>query len=162
MRIVSGIIARAALFAWLAVIVFDFALHAGVLAGLYEEPQPFLLSPESAFRLIPLGYASFALFCLLLAWVMSRTGVRGNWPGLGFGLLFGVLAWGSWCLALASISTAPHGLLLAWFLGQGLEAGVAGFVAGAVLAGARLRPLAGWLVGWLVLCAIAGVVLQNV
>ena len=56
------------LIAWLAMLGFDFFLHAGLLAGLYVEPSPFLLPPLSAFALIPVGYAAFLLSSVLLVW----------------------------------------------------------------------------------------------
>jgi hypothetical protein len=143
------------------VIGFDFLLRAGVPAGLYQLPHPFLLSPEDAFRLIPLGYLSFLVFCIALAWVMMRAGVRGALPGVRFGLVFGVLVWASWSLALASISTAPRELLIGWFLGQGVETGIAGLTIGAAYAGGRLKPMILKLTAWLLLCAVLGVALQN-
>ena len=57
----TGHLVKIGLLAWLAVIGFDLFLHAGVLAGIYSEPSPFLLPPEEAFRLIPLGYLSFLM-----------------------------------------------------------------------------------------------------
>ena len=44
-----------AFLAWISVIGFDFLLHASILAPLYAGPHPFLLVPERAFALIPVG-----------------------------------------------------------------------------------------------------------
>jgi hypothetical protein len=118
------------LLAWFAVLGFDFLLHGGLLAWLYAEPGPFLLSPEDAFRLIPLGYASFLILVILVVWLLVRLGIRGWRPGLVFGLKLGALAWGALVLGLLSISTARLALMAGWFVGQTIEAGVAGLVAG--------------------------------
>lgn len=147
--------------AWLAVIGFDFFLHAGLLASRYEAGHPFLLDPGTAFRRIPLGYVAFGLFLALLTGLCLRLGVRTARGGGWLGLLVGGAAWGSLCLALASIATAPPSLLLAWFLGQTVECALAGMVIGAGLGARRLRRL-GWSVAAASLGLVAaGVVLQN-
>jgi hypothetical protein len=65
---------------------FDFLLTAGLLAGLYLQPSPFLLSPISAFRLVPIGYLSFFPPAMLLAWLMRRLKLTGWRAGAIFGL----------------------------------------------------------------------------
>ena len=73
---VMGITARRistiTLLSWLSMIGFDLLLHAGLLARLYIEPSPFLLPPETAFRLIPLGYLSFLIMAFLMTWLMVK------------------------------------------------------------------------------------------
>lgn len=160
--VVAGRLAAAIALAWLAAIGFDFLLHAGILRGLYLSPGGFLLPPDLAFRRIPLGYLSFLIITVLMAWLMRLGGIAGLRPGTKFGVMFGTLLWGAWCLALASITTAPWGLLVAWFLGQSLEAGLAGAVLGAAFAARSLRRLAGWVV-LLFVCSLAlGVLAQNI
>ncbi|MEJ2412947.1 MAG: hypothetical protein P8Y34_08130, partial [Anaerolineales bacterium] len=66
-RLIGGV-----LLSWLAVLGFDFFLHGGLLASLYTKPSPFLLPPEQAFRLIPLGYLAFLIFEIFLVWLMVR------------------------------------------------------------------------------------------
>ena len=98
--------AALALLAWLSMIGFDFFLHAGLLARLYVEPSPFLLSPTQAFSLIPLGYLSFLVLAILLIWLMGKLEIYGWRRGLIFGFKLGALAWGAFILGLFSISTA--------------------------------------------------------
>jgi hypothetical protein len=130
------------LLAWLAMIAFDFFLHAGILSRLYTRSSPFLLPPERAFALIPLGYASFLLLATGLVWLAPRLQIRGGSAGFRFGLASGALVWGALVLGLASISTAPFELLIGWFLGQTLELGLRGAVVGSALGGARMTGIA--------------------
>ena len=150
------------LLAWLAMIGFDFFLHAGVLARLYAEPGPFLLPPEQAFALIPVGYLSFLMLAILLIWLMAKLGIKGWRRGLIFGLKLGALSWGACTLGLLSISTASPTLLLGWFLGQTAELGIAGIVAGAGFATARLGRLLLKVLAFVIVALVLGIVLQNV
>lgn len=150
------------LLALLAVAGFDLLLHAGVLYPLYGEPTPFLLSPDVAFRRIPLGYASFALLVGLLVWLAVRLGIAGARPGAMLGLTLGGTIWGSLALGLASIATARPLLLVSWFVGQTIELGLAGAIVGAALGGLPVRRLALRAVAVFVVCVVLGIVLQNV
>jgi len=147
--------------AWLAMLGFDFLLHATILAGLYLQPDPFLLPPLEAFRLIPVGYLSFLLLTILLVWLMTRMRLAGWRAGAIFGLKLGGLTWGSFMLGLLSISTASFALLLGWFIGQTLELALAGAVIGSGLAGTRLRRLFGIVLVFVLLAVIATIVLQS-
>jgi hypothetical protein len=148
--------------AWLAMVGFDFLLHAGVLAGLYLRPSPFLLPPLIAFQRIPLGYLSFLLAAVLLAWLMRRLQLNGWRTGALFGLKVGALMWGAFVLGLASISSGSLTLLLAWFVGQTLEMALGGgAVIGSGLAGTRLRRLFGIVLGFVILVVITVIILQS-
>ena len=97
-----------------------------MLARLYVEPSPFLLSPERAFALNPVGHLSFLGLTILLIWLMVRLGIQGWRQGAVFGLKLGALTWGALVVGLLSISTASLALLIGWFLGQTIELGIAG------------------------------------
>lgn len=125
-----GIQVKLTLLAWLTMIGFDFFLHAGLLAHLYVEPSPFLVPPERAFALIPVGYLSFLALAILLAWLMARLGIQGWCRGGVFGLQLGVFVQGAFVLGLLSISTARPILLAGWFFGQTVELGIAGMAVG--------------------------------
>ena len=158
----TGHLVKIGLLAWLAVIGFDLFLHAGVLAGLYSEPSPFLLTPEEAFRLIPLGYLSFLILIILLIWLMSKLGIIGSKAGLVFGLILGALIWGALCLGLLSISTAAPMLLVGWFLRQTVELGIAGMVLGNGLVTTRLRFLLIKVLMFFAVSVALGIILQNI
>ena len=158
----TNYLVKIGLLAWLAVIGFDLFLHAGILAGLYSEPSPFLLSPEDAFRLIPLGYVSFLVLIILLFWLMLKFSIIGWKSGLIFGLKVGVLAWGALILGLLSISTASLSLLVGWFLGQTVELGIAGMVMGSGLSTNRLLSLLVKVIIFFVFMVALAILLQNV
>jgi hypothetical protein len=149
------------LIAWLSMLGFDFFLHAGLFAGLYLKPGRFLLPPQTAFRLIPVGYLSFLLSAILLAWLMIRLKLTDWRAGAIFGLELGGLTWGSLTLGLLSISTANFYLLMGWFIGQTLEMGIAGAVIGSGLAGVRLRRLFGQVIIFVLLSVIITIILQT-
>lgn len=133
--------AGAVLVAWAASVSVDYLLQAGLLARLYEDPSPFLLAPEEAFRRIPLGYAAFLLLAGALAWLLLRLDAASAREGARVGAVAGALAWGALALGLASVTTAPARLLLAWTLAQTTALAVAGAFAGATLGGASAKRL---------------------
>ena len=150
------------LLSWLAMIGIDFFLHAGLLSKLYLTSSPFLLPPERAFRLIPLGYLSFLLLNILLIWLMIRLKTLGWLKGFVFGISLGGLTWGSFTLGLSSISTADSTLLVGWFLGQTFELGVGGAAVGYGLAGKSIKRLSIITILGIVILVLLTVILQTV
>jgi len=150
------------LLALLSVVGFDLFLHAGVLASWYARPSPFLLPPEEAFRLIPLGYLAFLILIGMLIWLMLKRGVIGWKAGLVFGLKIGAFVWGALVLGLLSISTASVSLLVGWFLGQTVELGIAGMVIGSGLSTDHLRSLLVKVVIFFVVMVSLAILLQNI
>lgn len=148
--------------AWVAMLGVDALLHVGVLAGVYATPNPFLLDPDQAFGRIPLSYAAFLLQAMLLTWLCGRLDIRRGAHGVRFGLLLGAVIWGSLMLGLASIATAPPGLLVGWFVGQTLEVGIAGGVVGAGMKAERLRRLSLFVIVFVAACLLVTIVLQSV
>lgn len=149
------------LLAWLAMLGVDFLVHGGLLAELYLQPSPFLLPLATAFARIPLGYLAFLLLTVLLMWLSVRLKLAGWRAGAVFGVELGGLLWGAVVLGLLSISTAEVPLLLGWFVGQTAELGLAGAVVGSGLMGGRLRGLVAGVVGLVVLCVAATILLQS-
>jgi len=149
------------LVAWVSMLGSDILLHAGILHRQYLGGHPFLLTPERAFQLIPLGYASFLIVAVLLVWLSDRIGVTGAKAGAKFGLILGGAIWASTVAGLASITTAPLPLLAGWFVGQTLEIGVAGAVVGAARSGTGRGRIWAVVVGWCALALAITVVLQN-
>ncbi len=141
---------------------FDFFWHAGVLARLYVEPSSFLLSPERAFALIPVGYLSFLIFAILLVWLMAKVGVQGWRQGGVFGLQVGALSSGAFTLGLFSIAKVTPELLAGWFLGQTVELGIAGLVAGSGFTTPRLGRLLVKVLALVIGAFIVTVVMQTI
>jgi hypothetical protein len=150
------------LLTWLSMIGFDFLLHAGLLAHLYIEPSPFLLPPDRAFALIPVGYLSFLILSIMLIWLMTRLGIQGWSHGGIFGLQLGAFTQAAFILGLLSVSTAAPALLAGWFFGQTVELGVAGMVVGRGLAVSRLGRLFAMVLALVVGAIALTVLLQNV
>ena len=157
-----GFYALLTLISWLSMLGFDLFLHGGLLAGLYKQPHPFLLSPERSFALIPLGYLSFLLLAVLLVWLITRMALQGWRRSAIFALQVGFLIWGSFSLGLISISTIPLALLAGWFIGQTVEMGIGGAVIGIGLKSPKLGRLFFSVFGFVIMMVILTVVLQNV
>jgi hypothetical protein len=148
--------------AWILALGFDMFLHGGLLARFYAAPSPFLLDPVTAFRRIPIGYASFLVLTIALYWLMRQLRVRGGWAGARFGAAAGAVVWGALTAGLYSISTASTTLLAGWWVGQTVELALAGGLLGAFFAGASAKRL--WTVTLVVVvaCVAATVVLQSI
>ncbi len=127
--------------AWILSLGFDVLLHAGLLARAYVQPSPFLLGPHDTFQRIPLGYVAFLLLTGVLFWLFRRLHIRGAVAGFRFSAVAGSIVWGAFGLGLYSISTAPLPLLLGWWVGQSIEAGLAGAVLGASISGVSLTRI---------------------
>jgi hypothetical protein len=132
---------KVAVVGWLATLGVDLFLNAGLFAGVFFEPSPFLLAPEELFLRIPLGYLSFLVLAGVVTWLMARLSVTGWRAGARFGAVFGGLVHGGATLALASIATASVSLLAVWFVVQTVLTVVVGAVVGQCFVAASLRRL---------------------
>jgi hypothetical protein len=150
------------LLSWLSMLSIDFFLHGGLLANLYVEPSPFLLSPSDVFMRIPLGYLAALLLSILLLWLMLRLALIGWRQGLVFGLQLGAFIGGTAVLGLLSISTAKLTLSMGWFVGQTMQMGFAGIVAGSGLAGQRLGNLTLRVMALVLFLVIVTIAMQSV
>jgi hypothetical protein len=153
----------AALAAWLGYLVLDFLMHGVFLAAWWRAAEPYLLPPRDMLRLVPLGYASFAIYCGALAWLLARLyGERlGVVSGLRFGVLAGLVSGVASALGTYSAFRMPPAALLVWPASVVVESAIAGALAAWTLV--AQRP---WRRVGLVLCAaialfIVGVVIQN-
>jgi hypothetical protein len=127
--------------AWFLSLGVDLFLHGGIFARLYLNGSGFVLPADQAFRRIPLGYLAFLQLTAALFWLCRRLDVRGIRAGWWHGLVFGIVVWGGLVLGLYSISTASVPLLVAWWVGQAVELGVAGAVMGGLAAGIPSRRM---------------------
>jgi len=93
---------------------------------------------------------------------MLRLDIKGWKKGIIFGLQVGFLTWGAFSIGLFSISTATPLLLLAWFLGQTIELGIAGGVIGYGLTQSKLRSLFFSVFIFVIISIVLSVLLQNI
>lgn len=152
---------RLVLLSLLAVVGFDLFLHAGILSPLYKGPSTFLLPPEIAFKLIPLGYSAFALLNIMLAWLMIKLNLKGLAAGFKFGLKLGLFIWVALAIGLASIASPPIKLLIGWAGGQSVELGLAGAIFGIGFERRNLKKLGLWCLVIFLVCAMVGILIQN-
>jgi hypothetical protein len=147
--------------AWLAVIGLDFLLNAGVLAPFYDWERPGLLPPSKMFQYIPLGYASFLFWSIVLVWLLARTHSYGAAAGARFGAKLGALLGGAAFLGGLSIYAFPPLMQFCWAVAQALIFTLAGAVIGASLTARRLRPAVGGVLAFVAACLIITVAMQN-
>jgi hypothetical protein len=149
------------LLVWFAMIGIDFFLHGGLLASIYIQDSPFLLSAVDSFRRIPLGYLALLVSVGFLVWIINQATVRGWRKGLLIGAFFGAVMGVSLILGLYSISTASLQLLAAWFVSQVLEMSIAGAIIGQGLVIDSLRRLTLYVIVGFLLLSVATVVMQS-
>lgn len=147
---------------WFAMIGVDFFLHAGLLAFLYVEPHPFLLTPQQAFKFIPIGYLSFGIQAFILIWLIEKLSIKTFLMGAWFGLRLGAIIWGSLILGLFSIATAPLPLLIGWFIGQSIEMMLGGAIATNGLQSEQLRSLTFRVFLLVIALVIITIIMQNI
>jgi hypothetical protein len=152
---------RAVLPAFVLSLGVDLFLHGGLLARIYLAPSGFLLPPDQALRRIPLGYLGLLVVTGVVFWLFRRLNVRGLVAGARLGFFGGITGWGGLVLGLYSISTAGVPLLVAWWIGQSFELGIAGGVIGAVAAGAPARRVWRWVVVGVVTLLVLTIALQS-
>jgi hypothetical protein len=158
----SSFIAAAAA-AWLVYLAMDFLVNGVALAPWWRTTGSSWLSPQTLLERIPLAYLSFAIYAVVLTWLLAYL-VRPRpavLTGLGFGALAGCIS-GIWSvLAVYSVFSVPQTLLLVWPVTAILESAVAGAAAAFLLKSSTpWRRLIFILLITLVLF-ILGVILQN-
>jgi hypothetical protein len=152
---------RVALLTWLAMLGTDFLLNGALFARMYQEGGGFFISPDEAFRRIPLGYLAFLILAIAIAEVVHRLRVAGAANGMRLGLAMGGVLAAVWSLSLFSIATVSSGSAIA-FAVIWLALLVTGtVVAAAGLARHSLRALTFRVVAFDVACVVTVVALQS-
>ncbi len=149
--------------AWCAYLVLDFLTHSVLLAAWWRATKIYWLPPQELFRSIPFGYASFAIYCAALTWLLLR--LYGKHPTLIAGLRFGAgagLVYGAGSvLATYSVFHMPTSALLVWPASVTVGSTVAGVVAAWVLVADHPWRRVGLVVGTAIILFIMAVVMQN-
>jgi len=153
----------AAIAAWIGYVVLDFLLHGVFLASWWRATERYWLPPRELFRLIPLSYAAFAIYCAAVTGLLARLyGARLKLvTGLGFGAVAGVVTGVASVLAVYSVFRVPRLALLVWPISVAVESTIAGAVAAWTLIAGRPWRRAGLVFGVAVIFLILGVVVQN-
>jgi hypothetical protein len=153
----------AAIAAWLGYLVIDFLMHGVFLAAWWRAAEPYLLPPSELVRMIPLGYASFAIYCGALTWLVARFfGERVSViAGLRFGAIAGLVFGAASTLGTYSALRMPPTALLVWPAAVVVESAIAGALAAWVLVAARPWRRVGLVLGAGIVLFMAGVVIQN-
>jgi hypothetical protein len=148
---------------WFAYLVFDFLVHAVFLAQWWRATESYWLPPFELFRRIPFGYASFAIYCTVLAWLLRRLyGDRLNLSrGLRFGAIAGLVYGLGFVLATYSAFHMPPSALVVWPASTLLESTIAGGVISWVLVAGRPWRRVGVVSGAAAVLVIVGFVVQN-
>jgi hypothetical protein len=157
-KIIAGAIA-----AWFIYLSIDFLLHAVILSTWWKDTAVYWLSPEDLFRMIPFGYASFAIYCGALTWLLVRLlGDRRTLGNAGkFGAIAGLVYGVNTILANYSVFSMPSSFLLVWPGSIIIESTLACATASWVLDGKQSWRRVGLVFGAAVLILIMSVVLQN-
>jgi len=146
---------------WLMALGIDFFLHAGLFADLYTQSTTFLLAPEDAFRLIPLGYLSILFQIILLLWLVVRLGIQTWKEGAIFGVKLGLLLGSSMVLGMISISTMTWQFLLVVMFAQIVELAVTGAIIASGMKAEKLRPILVRVIALVIFLLILTIAIQS-
>jgi hypothetical protein len=163
MRVRGARLLPAAVAAWIAYVVLDFLMHGVFLAGWWRAAEAYLLPPRDLLRLIPFGYASFAIYCGALTWLLARLrdGRLSVPAGARFGAVAGLVSGVASALGTYSAFRMPSGALVVWPASVVIESTVAGAVAAWTLSATRPWRRVGLVFGAAFMLFVAGVVIQN-
>lgn len=149
--------------AWLVFLMLDFLAHASLLKSIWARELPALKSQEELFRLIPLGYLSFAFLTILIAWLYVRlyssrgSALQGLKFGAGFGLLFAVANFWGW---YSFLRLPPDFVAIASFV-YFIEICGVGLILGLLVHPVSIRKRVALVLILFVFGLILGIVLQN-
>jgi hypothetical protein len=149
--------------AWLGYLVIDFLTHAVFLASWWRATETYWLPPLELFRRIPFGYASFAIYCTVLAWLINRLyyGRVTLAKGLQFGAIAGIVSGIASVLGTYSAFRMPPSALAVWPVSIVLDSTIAGAIAAWVLIAERPWRRVAAVCGIALVLFILGVVVQN-
>jgi hypothetical protein len=153
----------AALAAWVGYLALDFLMHGVFLAASWRAAESYLLPPRDLLRMIPLGYASFGIYCGALTWALARLyGERlAVTSGLRFGAVAGIVSGIASTLAAYSVFRMPRAALLIVPASIAVESAIAGALAAWTLGAGRPWRRVGLVLGAAVVLFAIGVVIQN-
>ena len=156
-------LAPAVVAAWLGYTALDFFVHGALLAPWWRATADFWLPVRELFQRIPYAYASFAIYCSVLVWLLERVHgrevrVRG---GAQLGAVAGFVYGTATVLAVYSVVRMPASAFAVWPGSAVAESALAGAVAAWVLGAARPWRKVGLVGVGFVVVVVMAVLLQN-
>ncbi|HET9204508.1 MAG TPA: hypothetical protein VFP67_15335 [Acidimicrobiia bacterium] len=153
---------RPVLTTWALTIGVDLFFNAGVFMSLFDqEREPGLLSDEQLFSRIPVAYLALLAGVTALAWLLDRIGVADVRRGIGVGALTGTTFAVMGVVFLWTALEMTGVFVLAGSLVVIIEFAAAGWVLSAFRASPDAARLTRRIVLIALLCALAGMVIQN-
>jgi hypothetical protein len=149
--------------AWLGYLIVDFLLHAVILASWWHATETYWLPQSELFRRIPFAYASFAIYCFALTWLIMRFHSNNVQPinGMQFGALAGMVYGTVYVLGTYSVFPMPSLVLILWPLSVVLESAIAGGIAAWIMTAEHPWKQVIKVFGVSIVFFILGVVIQN-
>jgi hypothetical protein len=154
----------AAIGAWVGYLVIDFLTHAVFLANWWRATETYWLTPSELFQRIPFGYTSFAIYCIVLTWLINRL-YRNQvnlTRGVRFGAIAGMVSGIASVLGNYSAFRMPPSALIVWPMSIMLDSAVAGGIIVWVMTADHPWKQVVKVFGWMLLFFILGVVIQNI
>jgi hypothetical protein len=149
---------------WFAYLIIDFLIHAVFLAKWWRVTENFWLPSNELFYRIPFAYASFAIYCVALTWLLR--GLYGERPNMLISLRFSAIAGIVFGLGFVfgsySVFRMPNSALVVWPVSIILESTIAGGVVAWVLSAERPWRRVGMVIIVAVVLFIIGIVVQNI
>lgn len=155
--------APAVVAAWLGYTALDFFVHGALLAPWWRATAEFWLPARELFERLPYAYASFAIYCTVLVWLLVHVHgreVRGR-DGVRLGAVAGLVYGTATVLAIYSVVRMPASAFAVWPGSAVVESALAGAVAAWVLGAARPWRKVGLVGVGFVVVVVMAVLLQN-
>jgi hypothetical protein len=153
--------ARTALLVWVLWLGIDFFAYAGLFAGQFSTPTPFLLRSDELFARIPLGYAAFLIYVATTLWLIRALGIASPLRGAMVAGCFGAAITIAGNLGVLSVSTIGLSLALDWTLVQVVEFAVAGYASVWVDGEPSPWRAGRWVGGITIALIVMGIMVQN-
>lgn len=153
----------AGLSAWFVFVAVDFLGHGVLLSGYWDATSQFWRPDDELFRLIPIAYATFLVYCFFLVWVLGRAFpnatrlVHGGLVGAGLALVFGIVGW----LGAFTVLPMPWSAVVIWTAWGIVESAGAGMAAVRVLTSVRPLRQLGVVAAFAAGIVVAGIILQT-
>lgn len=159
----SSQILSAGIAGWFGFLAVDFVAHGVLLASYWKSTAEYWRPSVELFRMVPVGYLSFAIYCGLLVWLLVRLSPAAPdvSMGLRWGTFIGFLYSASSILGTYSVFRMPSSAVVIWTVVGTIESAVAGAAIGWVLSSPHPARRALCVTACFFGAVIAGILFQN-